>query len=286
MTSAYTPLELAQAFISTGEIQDALDALNAHLDAQPNDDEARRLRADVLTRFGDDTSFQAALADLTQLQQPTADDWHKVAILSQKSGDLDTAHEAYRQALMLRPQDERLTEQWMRLYQSQGDFYSAQQLVDSMPHTWRWRSHAAEIYEALGQYQSAYTAYSDALDLLTIASEGGSDRQSGWTAPFEAALRLRRANVCLIQELYTDAEADYQAAWQRIPDDPVIPFKLGVIALLQGHTAYGQALCQQAFEAAPTDIRTEILTELEQRGIDPVFLAPDDLSDIIDLTET
>ena len=40
----YSPLQLAQAFIKTGEIEDALDALNQHLEATPSDDETRRLR--------------------------------------------------------------------------------------------------------------------------------------------------------------------------------------------------------------------------------------------------
>jgi tetratricopeptide (TPR) repeat protein len=282
MTSSYAPLELAQAFISTGEIQDALEALNTHLADQPDDDNARRLRSEVLARFGDPASLQAALDDLSQLQQPTADDWHKVAILSQKSGDLDAAHDAYREALSLRPHDERLTEQWMRLYQSQGDLHSARQLVESMPHTWRWRSHAAEVYEVLGQYPEAVSAYSEALELLYTASGGDEDQPPSWTIPFDAALRLRRANVYLIEGLPAEAEADYQAAWQRIPDDPVIPFKLGIIAISQGHTAFGQALCQQAFDAASADIRHAICTELEERGIDTAFLESDHTSDLID----
>ena len=47
----YSPIELAEAFIRTGELADALDALNPHLEAQPNDETALRLRAAVLMRL-------------------------------------------------------------------------------------------------------------------------------------------------------------------------------------------------------------------------------------------
>ncbi len=188
-----------------------------------------------------------------------------MAIIAQKLDDLDVAHAAYRQALDLRPKDERLTEQWMRLYQSQGDLHSAQQLIDTMPHTWRWRSHAAEIHEDLGQYDPADAAYTDALQLLNSHNES---QVAEWTAPFAAALHLRRANVYVIQERYSEAEDDYQAAGQRIPDDPIIAFRLGLIALMQGDAAQGRVLCQQAFNAAPAELRAAMVTELQERGYD------------------
>jgi tetratricopeptide (TPR) repeat protein len=273
-------MELAQAFISTGELQDALDALNTHLNAQPEDDEARRLRADVLTRFNEAASIQSALVDLRQLQHPTAEDWHKRAILSQMLGDISAAHEAYHEALVLRPADERLTEQWMRLYQSQADFASAQQLVETMPHTWRWRGHAGEIYEALGQYAPAYATYSEAIAQLLLLSEQDGEESNpqpvGWAAPFEAELRLRRANICVLEGLYTEAKRDYRMAAELIPDDPVIPFKLGIVAYLQGDQLDGQAQCQQALQAAPVEIRAAMLDEMQAHGIETANLAIDD----------
>ncbi|MEO1163713.1 MAG: tetratricopeptide repeat protein, partial [Chloroflexota bacterium] len=45
---AYTPMQLAETFLKTGELEDALDALNQQLEAEPADEEARRLRVQVL----------------------------------------------------------------------------------------------------------------------------------------------------------------------------------------------------------------------------------------------
>ncbi|MBZ0278924.1 MAG: tetratricopeptide repeat protein, partial [Anaerolineae bacterium] len=44
----YSPMQLAEAFIKTGELTDALDALNQQLETVPQDDYARRLRSQVL----------------------------------------------------------------------------------------------------------------------------------------------------------------------------------------------------------------------------------------------
>ena len=43
----YNPITLADAFIQAGELDDALDALNQHLEANPSDDDARRVDIDM-----------------------------------------------------------------------------------------------------------------------------------------------------------------------------------------------------------------------------------------------
>src|SRR5690242_19339862 len=77
----YSPMELADAFIRAGELADALDALNQQLIDQPADDEARRLRAQVLMRIPGEEHVQAALGDLESIASPTQDDNLRRALL-------------------------------------------------------------------------------------------------------------------------------------------------------------------------------------------------------------
>src|SRR5690606_8702827 len=99
----YSPMELAQAFIKSGELSDALDALNRHLEQNPDDDEGLRLRSEVLSRFRDTVSLQKALNDLIQLHEPAFEDWVRRVALSQKLGDHRSTAYALKQALSLRP---------------------------------------------------------------------------------------------------------------------------------------------------------------------------------------
>ena len=50
----YTPLELVVAFIQTGELADALGAIDQHLQDQPADDRVRRWRLKILRQLNGD----------------------------------------------------------------------------------------------------------------------------------------------------------------------------------------------------------------------------------------
>ncbi len=278
-------MELAQAFIQTGELQDALDALNAHLEQHPDDDEGKRLRAEVLSRFQDNVSLQKALNDLIQLDEPLFDDWVKRVALSKKLGDFRSSTYAVKQALLLRPGDERLSEQYVFLLRKQGEHKAALEIIDGMPRSWRWCSHMGDTLIWLGRHAEALQAYADALTMLSEAAEIASasdqnSRQANWTAPFEADLLLRRAAAYTHLQQYSEAEADYHAAADRIPNDPMIPFKLGLIAMLRGDIERGQALCHQAGQAASRTIRTLMLTELQERGFEYEFLNQENFGSI------
>ncbi|HEX2623533.1 MAG TPA: hypothetical protein VHL11_25405, partial [Phototrophicaceae bacterium] len=139
----YTPLELAAAFIKTGELDDALDALNQHLAATPSDDEARRMRIETLLRMPE--NYQLALTDCDALSTPTADDCLKRSILCEKLNNLDSALQSMDTALQLQPGTERLIERQLYLLQLKGDFAAALKLLDVVPSTWRWKQWAGDL---------------------------------------------------------------------------------------------------------------------------------------------
>src|SRR6187549_2862346 len=96
----YSPIELA----------DALDALNPHLETNPSDASALRLRAAVLMRLPGEDHARAALADLDKLDTKTADDYVQRSIIMQMGlGDWSQAVNAMEGAHQLAPNDDRIT---------------------------------------------------------------------------------------------------------------------------------------------------------------------------------
>ena len=93
--------------IRTGELADALDALNPHLEANPSDATALRLRAAVLMRLPGEDYARAALADIDKLDAKTADDYVQQSIIMQMGlGDWSQAVKSTEQAYQLAPNDE------------------------------------------------------------------------------------------------------------------------------------------------------------------------------------
>src|SRR5215203_4153014 len=107
---AYSAIELANAFVQAGELQDALDALNPHLAANPTDDDALRLRAAVLIRLRTHEHLRAALVDLESLSSPTVNEFVQKANLYQMLNDLDGATQAILAARALAPDQEHLVQ--------------------------------------------------------------------------------------------------------------------------------------------------------------------------------
>ena len=253
----YSPLELAEAFIKTGELNDALDALNAHLETNPNDDAARRLRAAVRLRTGD---FAPALADIEALSTPSADDYLQRSVILERMGELDHAIEAVQQARAVKSGDERLAERLVGLLLQQKQFIEVQALIDEMPNTWRWRQWAGDAAVQSGEDESAVSYYSEALTLLAQHFDLSADRNA---AAIQARLLLARADAYSRLDRHDAAEADYLAAAKIIPDEPMIPFKRGLLAAGRGDLETAVVLCRKAFSKANEVLRASMEQELQ-----------------------
>jgi tetratricopeptide (TPR) repeat protein len=254
----YTPLELATAFISTGELDDALDALNEHLAASPDDDEARRLRIDTLMRMQD--KLRLALADLDALTDATANDLARRSVVCEKLGDLDGAVSAVEAALTLSPHDERLLERCIHLLQAQGKYTEALRRLETVPQSWRWQQWRGDLAAQAGQFDQSTAAYTDALTLLDEHTQGMT---LAWAASLRARLLLARAQVYRRREQIDAAEADYLEAGKLIPDDPMIGFQRGLIAAQRGNLDTAAAFCIEAYEAAVAPLKESMRHELE-----------------------
>lgn len=255
----YTPLELANAFIQTGELTDALDALNQQLIASPTDDDSRRLRIETLLRLAGEEQLKAALVDLDQLANLTVDDLYKRSVIHEKLGHLSEALQAITLAAAQEPQNERLLEREIHLLEANQLDEAALALMAKVPATWRWQQWRGDLAVKIEAWATAIESYSEALSHLLNHTEG---MVQTWAIGLQARLLLARAGAYFRQPNFDAAEADYLAAKQLIPDDAMIDFQLGLIAWQRGAESEALKLCQAGWEAAKPRLRDEMRREL------------------------
>ena len=255
----YSPLELAAAFIQTGELNDALDALNAHLAQQPQDDRARRMRIGVCKHLGGE-HLHTALADYAQIQTPVANDAIQHSILLEQAERPDEAIDVLARAHEQWPADERLTERYLHLLLARGRTETALMVVGRLPRVWRWLQWEGDALAIRGDHLLATARYGLALAQLADQVTAGSAR---YFAPIQTRLLLARAAAYRRAGLLDQAGEHYAAAGQLIPDDPSIPFNQGLLAWLRGDTEQALRLCRGALEAASDNVRNHLLADLQ-----------------------
>ena len=242
----HTPLELAEAFIQTGELSDALDALNQHLEANSDDQMARRLRADVLMHLPG--RAREALADLDALTTASADDLLLRAQILEPLGAREAAFAAVEQAWK-EHHDPRSAELLLTALYRRGETDRALLLLADLPKTWNWLGWSGDFYALKGETAIASEHFCSALDQLD------QGEKNGLTETQKATLLLKRAEAYRRLKRYADAEADYHAAEAIIPTDPMIPFNRGLLIYEQGHLRQALPLCRDALDHAPEGLR-------------------------------
>ncbi len=247
--SLYSPLQLAEAFIRTGELADALDALNPHLAANPTDEVALRLRAAVLMRLPGEDHAQAALADLSHIKEPTAEDFVQQSIIWQIGlGDWQQAMLMTEQARVRSGADERIAERLLILYEQTGNIDKARALIHEQPKNWRWLQLAGDLAQKAADYEVATAYYTQALTDLDAKL---SATQNAITRNIKGMLVGSRAAAYLKLSQPKAAETDYVAAAEYLPTDLSYSLMAGVAAALDGQHERAYALCQSVLDDEP-----------------------------------
>lgn len=255
----YTPVQIANAFIQTGELADALDTLTQHLDAQPMDDAARRLRMGVLLRLRDEIHLRTALADFDLLSEVTADDQVQRSVILERLGDLDGAALAMEQARALKSTDDRLTERLLHLLAAQGKIVEALDQVRGQERTWRWLQWEGDLLVLVGDDQTATARYGLALAQLDARFDVEAEP---YLAPIKARILLARGHAYRRLEQIEQAEAHYLEAARLIPSDPTIPFYRGLLAAQRGDLEMAISLCRAGLASASASLQENMLTML------------------------
>lgn len=265
----YSPMQLAEAFLKTGEIQDALDALNQELEQNPDNEEARRLRIQVLSTLAGEANLKTALADFSQLSQATADDYQRLSILQERLGDAVAARTAILKARELAPQDERLTERYLDLLLAQKDYPNALKLVREQNPSWRWLEREGDILALMGDDTTASARYG--LVLAQLDAFEGLMRPD-YLQALKARVFLARAHVYRRLEQIELAQEHYHAAQALLPKDPTIAFNLGLLERLRGHEAIALKQCQEALTIASPSLKSEMLSSLDDEDFKAALL--------------
>jgi tetratricopeptide (TPR) repeat protein len=267
---SYTPLQLADAFIKAGELDDALDALNQHLADHPNDAEGRRLRAQVLLRTATPDHLRLALADL-QAVPPTAADDFILSVIHERSGQPDEALALARQAYETATDDAlkaRSLERLLGLMQAAGQVQAALDMALAND----WMQWAADAAAALNADAAAADYYTQALERIGKLYDITSDAIA---ANIRARVLLKRAGVYHRLKRFTEADADYASAQAIIPDDPMIGFNRGLIAADQNDNDAARTAIHTALQTAPSSLQTLMLAELRANPTYEPFIPAD-----------
>lgn len=254
----YTPMELAHAFIRSGELTDAVEALNQQLTAHPHDDEARRLRASVLLRLPGEPPLEQALNDLSALSHKTAADYVQMSILDERLNQLDGALEAMLQACQIAPHDERLVERLLGLYVKCGNTAAALALAQNQPRTWRWLQWEADLLLLRQEFVAAVGCYGQVLAQIDARYDLRVNQVMG---AIRTRILLARAYALRRSGQYAAAKADYDYAKRYYPDDETINFNCGLLLALQGQLSAAVQQCRAAMQATTNP---ELLAEMQR----------------------
>lgn len=255
----YSRLQLAEAFIQAGELADALDALSQHLEASPDDDAARRLRAQVWARMGDE-HLSAALGDLDCIAQPTLDDLFWRSIILERQGDQDGALRILRELHTQQPFDERMAERYFYLLLSRRQYAEARAILDAMPRTWGWLQKAGDLAsESEGEIQAA-GYYTQALEHLEMQFDTSLN---AFAQAIKSHILASRAQMYAIAGQFALADADYTAAEALTPDDPTLAFWHSFVALELGDEERAFTLCRTALDKAGEGWRAQMVASLK-----------------------
>lgn len=258
----FSAWQMAEACLQAGDVEEALQALEDHLAAAP-DDAGRRLRAALLLRLrSDEAGLRQALADLDALSHEETEDMVQRSIIHEKLGDAEAAQAQMRRALEDRPGDERLVERLVWLLRQAGQMNEALTLIRQQARTWRWLRWEGDLLAEMGDDATASARYGLAMAQMEAQFDLSAEKH---LAAQYAQMGLARGNAFSRLGLVTPAEECYAIAAQHLKD-PGLDFNRGLLRLLSGDLDEAETLCRAALAETREEVRATMLAELRGNG--------------------
>ena len=261
-SSEFLTSGLAELYVKTGRIRDAVLQAQDILKRDPNNLEAHKLLGRIYLRSlgdmpgggnGSDNVLKLAIEQYEQIvkiEPDSVDDHLLLGRLYRLNNDLLKAEGELKIAVKLDPDSEEAITTLSLLYSDEGDTTKALQVLSAVPDTGR----SAKLYAALGatyeqrkEYKSAIDAYKHAIQLdrdnldairglaENLLNDGQVDaaldqfKVIADANPEDAQTYLRISEIYRRQGKYDEALESLKKAEAMVPDSVEIPYNVAVV---------------------------------------------------------
>src|ERR1700735_3045757 len=270
-SSEFLTAGLAELYVKTGRIRDAVLQAQEILKRDPNNLEAHKLLGRIYLRSlgdmpgnGSDNVLKLAIEQYEQIvkiEPDNVDDHLLLGRLYRMNNDLQKAEVELKIAVKLDPDSEEAVTTLALLYTDEGDTAHALQVLSAVPDTGR----SAKLYAARGatyeqrkDYKSAIDAYKHAIQLdrdnldairglaENLLNDGQVDASLDQykviadANPEDAQTYLRISEIYRRQGKYDEALDSLKKAEAMVPDALEVPYNIAVVYEAQGR--YDEAI--------------------------------------------
>ncbi len=265
-SSEFLTSALAELYVKTGRIADAVREAQDIIKRDPKNLEAHKLLGRIYLRSlgdmpggsGSDNILKLAIdqyEQITKLDPTSVDDHLLLGRLYRLNNDLQKAEGELQTAIKLDPNSEEAVTTLAMLYTDEGDTAHALKVLSSIPDSAR----SAKLYSALGaayeqrkDYKNAIDAYKHAivLDRDNLDAIRGLAENEMNDGQFEAALEqykviadsnpedaqtyVRMADIYRRQGKYDQALENLKRAETLVPDTMDVPYSIAAVYQAQG----------------------------------------------------
>jgi tetratricopeptide (TPR) repeat protein len=265
-SSEFLTSGLAELYVKTGRIRDAVLEAQDIIKRDPNNLEAHKLLGRIYLRSlgdmpggnGSDNVLKLAIEQyerIVKIEPNNIDDHLLLGRLYRLNNDLQKAENELKTAVHLDPNSEEAITTLALLYSEEGDTAHALQVLSSVPATGR----SAKLYSALGttyeqrkDYKNAIEAYKKAIQLdrdnldairglaENLLNDGQMDaaldqyKVIADANPEDAQTYLRIAEIYRKQEKYDLALESLKKAETMVPDSMEVPYNVALVYQAQG----------------------------------------------------
>src|SRR5579863_5341429 len=266
-SSEFLTSGLAELYVKTGRIRDAVLQAQDIIKRDPNNLEAHKLLGRIYLRSlgdmpgsgnGSENVLKLAIEQYEQIvkiEPDNVDDHLLLGRLYRLNNDLQKAENELKVAVKLDPDSEEAVTTLALLYTDEGDTAHALQVLSAVPDTGR----SAKLYAALGatyeqrkDYKSAIDAYKHAIQLdrdnldairglaENLLNDGQVDAALAQykviadANPEDAQTYLRISEIYRRQGKYDDALESLKKAQTMVPDALEVPYNIAVVYEAQG----------------------------------------------------
>ena len=267
-SSEFLTSGLAELYVKTGRIRDAVLEAQDIIKRDPNNLEAHKLLGRIYLRSlgdmpggnGSDNVLKLAIEQyerIVKIEPNNIDDHLLLGRLYRLNNDLQKAENELKTAVQLDPNSEEAITTLALLYSEEGDTAHALQVLSSVPATGR----SAKLYSALGttyeqrkDYKNAIEAYKKAIQLdrdnldairglaENLLNDGQMDaaldqyKVIADANPEDAQTYLRIAEIYRKQEKYDLALDSLKKAETMVPDSMEVPYNVALVYQAQGRS--------------------------------------------------